>query len=583
MSLSRVVVIAAALCTALSVSPASGAKEKDGPVTIEINKEQKHFASCWLESSLKRVYPTSPVGDRARMRLLSARNARVSFQACVSNNSLSPQGVRCTVEAPAGIKATVRRVGYVPMRGFTWGTPKEELDGIGHLPGLVPDPLHPDAYSQVHAFGNQPFWITVDVPSDAAVGVRELVVRLAIDGIATPAELKVDLDVRPLVVKPRRDFPVTHWWNADAVFDYYKVEAFGDEWLKLADAYLANMVSHGSNVIFVPLLHHRREVVQRPAQLLIVNVKSPGVYEFDWSRARRFVRMAKKIGFEHFEWPHFWQMKITPEGATVGAAEPARVYTLKDGKYRLIFAGDSPALSAEYVTFLGQFLPELHKFIKEEGLEKTSYYHASDEPGGSEEDLANYKAVRAKLRELAPWTDGKVMDAMSDVRYADLMDIPVPNVAAAADYIARGIPHWVYYCCGPVGPYTNRFYDTPLIKTRMAGALFYKLRAQGFLHWGYNYWYVMDLGHNPTPQDLVDPWNGSSVMPYGDAHVVYPGPGGPVDSIRWEVFAEGLQDYAILQSAGIKPDDPMLAELIDYGHFPKSEEWLNKVLGTAMK
>ena len=38
--------------------------------------------------------------------------------------------------------------------------------------------------------------------------------------------------------------------------------------------------------------------------------------------------------------------------------------------------------------------------------------------------------------------------------------------------------------------YLNRFYDTPFAKIRMSRLVFYKLRAQGFLHWGYNYWYV---------------------------------------------------------------------------------------------
>lgn len=56
---------------------------------------------------------------------------------------------------------------------------------------------------------------------------------------------------------------------------------------------------------------------------------------------------------------------------------------------------------------------------------------------------------------------------------------------------------------------------------------------------------------------------------------MYPGADGkPLDSIRWEVFAESLQDYAILQTAGILPDDPMLADIKDYADFPRTEEWI---------
>ena len=35
--------------------------------------------------------------------------------------------------------------------------------------------------------------------------------------------------------------------------------------------------------------------------------------------------------------------------------------------------------------------------------------------------------------------------------------------------------------------------------------------------------------------------------------MIYPGKDGPIDSLRWEVFAESLQDYAILQTAAIDP------------------------------
>ena len=56
--------------------------------------------------------------------------------------------------------------------------------------------------------------------------------------------------------------------------------------------------------------------------------------------------------------------------------------------------------------------------------------------------------------------------------------------------------------------------------------------------------------------------------------MVYPGPEGPIDSLRWEVFAEGLHDYALLQSAGVRPDDPLLAGIKDYADFPKSADWI---------
>jgi len=478
------------------------------------------------------------------------------------------------------------------MHNFTAQVPMDEQDGIGQIPGLVPDPLFPETTAMIGPYGTQPFWITVTVPKDATPGMHTLTVHMKPADSETAADLSVEIEVSPLVVKPRKDFPVTHWWNADGIFDWYKTGRFDDRWFEITERYLADMVSHGSNVIFVPLFHHRREVVERPAQLLIVTSPAPGRYEFDWSRVKRFVAMAKKCGFEYYEWPHLWHMSITPEGKVVGASETQRVYLEKDGKLELLVPADYPATGEKYVEFLKQFLPELKKFIDEERILDESYFHVSDEPAANKEDFENYQAVRRMLRDLAPWTEGRVLDAMSDIRYGKmkLIDLPVPNVAAASEYIAAGIPHWVYYCCGPRGRYLNRFFDTPLAKIRMSGFLFYRLKALGFLHWGYNFWYVMDLGFNPTPQALIDPFTdgaagttaGGEGEPYGDSFVVYPGADGPIDSIRWEVFAESLQDYAILQTAGIEPGDPMLADIKDYADFPRTQEWIHEALRTIL-
>ncbi|MCW5854144.1 MAG: DUF4091 domain-containing protein, partial [Anaerolineae bacterium] len=130
-----------------------------------------------------------------------------------------------------------------------------------------------------------------------------------------------------------------------------------------------------------------------------------------------------------------------------------------------------------------------------------------------------------------------------------------------------------YVCCSPRGRYLNRLLDTPLTKIRLSGWLFYRLGARGFLHWGYNYWYRRQT------TELIDPYtvNDAHAWPgwaAGDPFVVYPGPDGPIDSLRWEVFAASLQDYALLQAAGLAPDVPLLADIHDYAEFPRDADWI---------
>jgi len=447
-----------------------------------------------------------------------------------------------------------------------------EQDGAEYIPGFVPDPLIPERMATVGPSENQSFWITVTVPSGVQPGQRHLKVVLSSEDEKTKAksvigELSANLDVRSFTIQPRHDFPVTHWWHADALYDYYKTEPFSEKWWREAELYLKDMTSHGSNVIMVPIFHTRREIVPRPPQLLKVTEIYPGKYQFDFSDVRRFIEMGKRSGTEYFEFPHLWLYW--------GVKNPIHVYRQDGDHWSLLWPTESDATTGVFRNFLEQYLPALRRFLDAEGLPADrTFFHVSDEPGSGEQ-FENYKKARVLLKELAPWM--KVMDALSDVEYGKqrVTDIPVPILQSALKYIDAGIPHWVYFCTGPRGNYLNRLFDTPLAKIRMSGWLFYRLQANGFLHWGYNYWYKMDT------QDLEDTfqegaggaWPG---IPYGDPFEVYPGAEGPIDSIRWEVFAESLQDYAILQTAGIKPDSAMLSDIKNYEDFPKTEGWIQE-------
>ncbi|WP_435015451.1 DUF4091 domain-containing protein [Tundrisphaera sp. TA3] len=545
-----------------------------GPISVEIGPS-KARASCWLAPSVRRVYPATRPGS-AELSLLAARNGKVSFQVCVRNESRVGIGFDCSLVGADDLKPRVRQVGLVPLGHVTPNTDLADLEGAEHGPGLVPDPLLPESRVLTGPDESRSFWVSLRIPPDATPGPRTITARLMPFGgtEADRIELPVALEIAPLVIQPRRDFPVIHWWRGEATWDQYQTGMFDDRWFDLTRAQLENMLDHGSDVVYVPMFFDRRETFRRPCQLLIVEETSPGVYKFDWSRVKKFTDLCKQIGFTRFEWSHLW--------IYWGAENPVRVYTA-DGpdKFRMLWPPEISGFSETFLGFLRQFLPEFKAFLDREGLLETSYFHLSDEPGEGQH-IANYKKARQILRDLAPWM--KVMDALSDIEYGrqGLTDQPIPLVSSAQAYIDAKIPHWVYYCCAPRGPWINRFLDTPLTKIRASGWLFYRLGARGFLHWGFNYW------HRLETETLVDPFRDASaglypLIPYGDPFVIYPGPDGPIDSIRWEVFAESLQDYAILQTAGISPDDPLLAEFKTYAEFPRGEEWLQKALERVLK
>lgn len=534
---------------------------------MKISPDHDSDIILWLQNSLTRVFPRSEPGG-GDLDLLTPRNSKIAFQVAYRSKSTRAINLECAVSGADDLAPQVRLVGMVPMRHFTRNTEKAELDGIDHLPGLVPDPLMPTNRALVGPNESGSFWVTLNIPADAKPGKRSCTVRMTLLGNEPiSADLPADIEISEVGLQPRRDFPVIHWWRGEATWDIYKTEMFDERWWALTKAQMENMLAHGSDVVYVPVFFDRRETFKRPCQLLEVAEPTPGNYQFGWSQVKRFTDMCKEIGFTLFEWSHLW--------IYWGVENAVRVYTKQvDGSYVMLWPPETGATSETYVNFLRQFLPEFHQFLIAEDLLDRSFFHLSDEPG-SGEHVENYRRARQVLRALAPWM--KVMDALSDIEYGKegLTDIPIPVVSSAQAYIDAAIPHWVYYCCQPQGPWLNRFLDTPLTKVRMSGWLFYRLGALGFLHWGYNYWHKIEqeIPLDPFTDASAASWPG---IPYGDPFMIYPGDDGPVDSIRWEVFAESLQDYALLQTAGIAPGDALLAEIKSYADFPKNAEWVEQ-------
>jgi hypothetical protein len=546
----------------------SSARAADDALHVTLGEEKEPTVYLWLETSLKRIYPQTRPGS-TKLELLAPRNGTISFQACVRNERQYALRLDGAVEGADDLKGQTRLVGLVPVAHHTGGTAPGEYDGGGHVPGLVPDPLYPECKTMIGPLESRSYWITLRIPENAKPGKRELTFRFYLGDLRQEFTLPVSLEISEFVVKPRENFPITHWWRGEATWDYYKTGMFEDErWWQLTRDQLQNMYDHGSNVVYVPMYFNRRETFKRPCQLLVVDEPQPGQYEFDWKLVKRFVDMCREIGFREFEWPHMW--------IYWGVENPMRIYRKSGDEYVMLWPPDTGAFSDVYINYLKQFLPEFHAFLQEEDLLGHSYFHLSDEPGAGQH-IANYKRARQTLRDLAPWM--RVMDALSDIEYGKqgLTDIPIPIVSAAQAYVDAEIPHWVYYCCSPTGPWLNRFMDTPLAKIRMSGWLFYKQRARGFLHWGFNYWHAIEQERivDPFTDSSADAWPG---IPYGDPFMIYPGKEGPIDSIRWEVFAESLQDYAILQTAGIDPDDQRLDDIKTYGDFPKNQEWIDRTL-----
>ncbi len=522
----------------------------------------------WLAPSLVRHYPQTPARRPAPLAIDAARNERLSFQVAFRMENETPQEVGVSVSAPSGWTIRTRRVGYVPVRHHN--TPVEahprDIEGLGHIPGYVPDPLFDEDTVLLPACETHAFWVTVDPARGASPGGHRIKVSLHPERGPRQAHT-VTAKLHDVALKRRRQFPVTHWFYVDSLTDWYGTDMFDRRFWRIVPQYMRNLAEHNLDTIYVPVFTPPLDGVKRPSQLLRVSRTGRDGYRFDWRDVKRYVDTARASGIRHFEWCH----PITQWGA----GHAIRVYEGQGRDEELLWRPSTGATSSTYRIFLSQYLPALNRFLTRERILKASFFHVSDEPHGSK-DLVNYRKARGMLRELAPWM--KVMDALTDITYAreGLTDMPIPSIRTALDFVQEGIPSWCYYCCGPRGEFLNRLMDTPLPKIAMHGFLFYRWPLRGFLHWGYNYWY------RSQTRELIDPfsvqdghrWPGWA---YGDTFQVYPGPEGPIDSIRWEVFGESLQDYALLQTLGVDRSSRILHALKGFDSFPKTEKWRRDV------
>src|SRR5688500_19302341 len=98
------------------------------------------------------------------------------------------------------------------MRALNTYVPRDEVEGIGHIPGLCPDPLYPEVTAHVGPKSNGVFWVSLTVNEATPPGTYPLKVRMTFEDEFSytdwvrpkpwTVELDVSVEVTPLVIRP---------------------------------------------------------------------------------------------------------------------------------------------------------------------------------------------------------------------------------------------------------------------------------------------------------------------------------------------------------------------------------------------
>lgn len=373
---------------------------------------------------------------------------------------------------------------------------------------------------------------------------------------------------------PKQELLFTNWFHNDCLCTYYKVEPFSDKYWVIFEKFLKNAVNHGVNMILTPVFTPPLDTAvggERPTFQLVGIEKKKGEYFFDFTNFRKYVEICLKNGVEAFEISHFF----TQWGAT---SAPKIVATV-NGKEKRIFGWETKASGKAYKDFLNAFAKEFTKEVVALGIKDRCWLHVSDEP--NEKQIPGYRKAAKILHEAFP--DFNNLDALSEIEFfkKELVKTPV-CCEDKADIFREHVDHfWTYYCCCQVDNFLpNRMFSQPSQRNRVLGILLYKYDAEGFLHWGHNFWYSQYSKRKINPYKTTDAGN---AFPSGDSFVVYPGKNGePLNSLRHKVFYDGFQDLRALRLLEKLTSREEVLKLIEqdldiplsFNCYPTNQKWL---------
>lgn len=461
------------------------------------------------------------------------KGERYSYQ--IAYKSSEKFFAEIVIDSPLSQFITVRSVGNVPSELPVYESDYEFCER--NEPGLFPDVLFPIENNRVLIKRQNYYalWITVDLPKDTDAGDYEINIKLKKDG-ETISENIFGLHVINAVL-PEQKLIYTQWFHSDSIANYYKIPVFCEKFWALVESFIKAAVHTGVNMLLTPVFTPPldTEIGGERLTVQLVDVKlENGKYSFGFDRFIRWVRLAQKCGIKYFEISHLfsqWGAKYTP-----------KIVAEVNGSQKRIFGWETSADSIEYAEFLSAFIPQLIKVIRSLGIEKSTFFHISDEP--NEDQIENYSRSKSTVAPLLE--DFPIIDALSDYSFYEsgIINNPIPCTNDIESFIEKGFPHpWTYYCCGQGGKLSNRFFGMPLSTTRIIGFQLFKYGIEGFLQWGFNFYNSQYSLRSIDPFAVTD---ADSAFPSGDSFTVYPGKSGAIESVRSEVFFQALQDMRAL-------------------------------------
>ena len=505
------------------------------------------------------------------------KNEIYSFQMIgwYTGTELQRKSINIKIESPISDYISIKRVGFVPSLVPCFDYFSDD-DYLRKTPGLFPDTMFDidDGNIFMMVDKKSSVWFSIE-PNGMISGTFPINITVS-DDKSTLCKLRFDIDI---INAELPELPIynTAWFHVDCLLNEYGIDVLNTEYLKskhfldILEKYIKVFAKFGHNSILTPIFTppiDTAEGNERPTVQLVDITINNNSYSFGFDNLEKWIDICKKHGIKYFEISHLF---------TQGGAKFApKIMATVDDVYKRIFGWETKASDKNYADFLGCFLPELIAFLKDKGIDKSCFFHISDEP--TLEQIDDYQKAKAVVYPYIK--DYPIIDALSDYEFykTGIVETPVVSLDHTDEFLNNNAKNiWVYYCCAQCSDVANRFMSMPSYRNRILGYQLYKNSSAGFLHWGFNYWYSRLSLRKIDPYAVTDSDGG---FPSGDAYLVYPFDenGNVVLSLRIYVFNEAMQDLRALKLLEeLKGKDyvfELLKDIDGYKAYPKSEKYI---------
>lgn len=458
-----------------------------GPRTLTRSLAAAGDAEIWFDSPLNKLFPddrVAPSGEtRAVGAIFLARNEHEAVQLAVRVPD-NADARRAQLRIGELVHENAEhRIDPTCLRVYT----------VGYVPVRIPSyfegptGLYPDplfASDHVTILPGKTQPFWIDVYAPA--DTRPGVYRAPVEltlAGADPIELGLEVTVLDFVLPVRPSFKTDFGYDREAAFTLARRAGFGGDREALDAAFLENALDHRVTL---------REPVQMPAE-------SP-----DYPAA-----------LEHYR---------------------ARLDPFRD---RITTVAVPPSLLE-----FPPLLESANAFVNRHDLRPLAFVQPEFEPPPPAwprllEGVAQWKSLAPDVPVTVPTVGLRPFlaeDCAIWTVHSQVLD--TPSNAIILEAISKGREVWWYVNHAPTRPYANLLIDFAAVEHRI---LFWQAYALGIRGMHYASVNRLDAGGDPF-EDLLDetPVN-------GNAFLVYPGPEGPVNSIRWETVRDGLEDYEYLR------------------------------------